>query len=126
MFAILSDIHANLEALTAVLADIDRHGVERVVCLGDIVGYGPDPVACINQVRQRCEVVLMGDLAVFVNLATTLTADRRKIARTGYLPRCYGVHRWRSRSKSGQVDEHSQFSRLQRGARLDQDRRAHV
>ena len=60
MFAILSDIHANLEALTAVLADIDRHGVERVVCLGDIVVYGPDPVACIDLVRERFEGVIMG------------------------------------------------------------------
>ena len=68
MFAILSDIHANLEALTAVLADIDRHGVERIVCLGDLVGYGPDPVACIDLVREKCEVVLMGNfeyVAVF-------------------------------------------------------------
>ena len=60
MFALLSDIHANLEALTAVLADIDRHGVERIFCLGDIVGYGPDPVACIDIIRERCEVVLLG------------------------------------------------------------------
>jgi diadenosine tetraphosphatase ApaH/serine/threonine PP2A family protein phosphatase len=68
MFAILSDIHANLEALTAVLADIDRHGVERIVCLGDRVGYGPDPVACIDIIRERCEAGLMGNfehLAVF-------------------------------------------------------------
>ena len=61
MFAVISDIHGNLEALTAVLADIDRHGVERVLCLGDLVGYGPDPVACIDLVRQRCEVALLGN-----------------------------------------------------------------
>ncbi len=61
MFAILSDIHANLEALTAVLADIDRHGVERIVCLGDLVGYGPDPIACVDIIRERCAVVLMGN-----------------------------------------------------------------
>ncbi len=61
MFAILSYIHANLEALTAVLADIDRHGVERIVCLGDLVGYGPDPLACIDMVRERCEVVILGN-----------------------------------------------------------------
>ena len=60
MFAILSDIHGNLEALTAVLADIDRHGVERIVCLGDLVGYGPDPVACIDLVRERREVTILG------------------------------------------------------------------
>jgi diadenosine tetraphosphatase ApaH/serine/threonine PP2A family protein phosphatase len=70
MFAVLSDIHANLEALTAVLADIDRLGVERVLCLGDLVGYGPDPVACIDLVRRRCEVVVMGnfDQALGMNI----------------------------------------------------------
>ena len=61
MFAIISCIHGNLEALTAVLADIDRHGVGRIVCLGDLIGYGPDPVACIDLVRERCEVVLLGN-----------------------------------------------------------------
>jgi predicted phosphodiesterase len=38
MFAIVSDIHANLEAFTTVLAEIDRRGVQHIVCLGDIVG----------------------------------------------------------------------------------------
>jgi diadenosine tetraphosphatase ApaH/serine/threonine PP2A family protein phosphatase len=68
MWAILSDIHANLEAFQAVLADIDsrRGTVERILCLGDTVGYGPDPVACLDLVRERCDVVLLGnhDLAV--------------------------------------------------------------
>jgi diadenosine tetraphosphatase ApaH/serine/threonine PP2A family protein phosphatase len=48
MLAILSDIHANLEALLAVLADIERHRAEAVYCLGDIVGYGPDPAECLD------------------------------------------------------------------------------
>ena len=39
--AIISDIHANLEALTTVLDDIDRRGITRILCLGDVVGYGP-------------------------------------------------------------------------------------
>ncbi len=59
--AVISDIHANLEALEGVLADIDRRGVDRVVCLGDIVGYGPDPLPCIDLVRERCEWSLMGN-----------------------------------------------------------------
>src|SRR4051812_2830707 len=42
--AIISDIHANLEALTAVLADIEARGVTRIICLGDVVGYGPNPL----------------------------------------------------------------------------------
>lgn len=59
--AIISDIHANLEALEAVLADIDTQGIERIICLGDIVGYGADPEACIDLVAQRCSVVLCGN-----------------------------------------------------------------
>ena len=47
MWAILSDIHANLEALQAVLADVEQHRPERVLCLGDIVGYGPNPIECL-------------------------------------------------------------------------------
>lgn len=59
--AIISDIHANFEALQAVLADIDARGVKRVICLGDIIGYGPDPLACIDAVRKRCDWSLMGN-----------------------------------------------------------------
>ncbi len=62
MIAFISDIHANLQALTAVFADIDRiGGVERVYCLGDVVGYGPQPWECIDLVVNRCSVYLMGN-----------------------------------------------------------------
>ncbi len=65
--AIISDIHANLEALTAVLADIDGRGIKRIICLGDVVGYGPNPLECMDLVMQRCEFSLMGnhDFAIF-------------------------------------------------------------
>src|SRR5512146_74185 len=59
--AIISDVHSNLEALTAVLGEIDRRGVKRVICLGDIVGYGPNPLECIDMVMERCEFSLMGN-----------------------------------------------------------------
>jgi len=61
MLAVISDIHANLEALTAVLEEVDRLGIESVICLGDIVGYGPNPVECVDLVRRRCEVTLCGN-----------------------------------------------------------------
>jgi predicted phosphodiesterase len=48
--AILSDIHGNLEALEAVLADVARQDVDSIYCLGDIVGYGPNPRECIDRV----------------------------------------------------------------------------
>jgi len=41
--AIISDIHSNVEALDAVLADVARRKVESIVCLGDVIGYGPQP-----------------------------------------------------------------------------------
>src|SRR3972149_4192385 len=46
--AILSDVHANLEALEVVLADIRRRECDRVVCLGVFVGYGPNPNECVD------------------------------------------------------------------------------
>ena len=65
--AIISDIHANLEALTAVLADIDARKIEKIICLGDVVGYGPNPLECMDLVIERCEWSLMGnhDFAIF-------------------------------------------------------------
>lgn len=51
--AVIACVHSNLEALTAVLADIDRRGIPDIVCLGDVTGYGPDPVACTDLVMER-------------------------------------------------------------------------
>lgn len=51
MKAIISDLHANLAALKAVLDDIKDRGIEEIICLGDMIGYGPDPVECLNLVR---------------------------------------------------------------------------
>ena len=64
--AAISDIHANLPALEAVLAAIDESEVDELWCLGDVVGYGADPEACTELVRERCDVCLVGnhDLAV--------------------------------------------------------------
>ncbi|MCL6503299.1 MAG: metallophosphoesterase [Pirellulales bacterium] len=48
--ALISDIHSNLEALEAVLADIRDQGITEIYCLGDIIGYGPNPCECIDLV----------------------------------------------------------------------------
>ena len=61
MFAIISDIHANLEALTTVMADIERRGIQHILCLGDIVGYGPNPMECLDIVSKRSRAALMGN-----------------------------------------------------------------
>jgi predicted phosphodiesterase len=59
--AIFSDIHGNLDALEAVLADIKGQGIDEVYCLGDIVGYGPNPRECIDRVREHCTASLLGN-----------------------------------------------------------------
>ena len=61
MYAVISDIHANLEALGAVLADADMAGADRLVCLGDLVGYGPDPNRCVSLVREAADAVVAGN-----------------------------------------------------------------
>ena len=67
MFAIISDIHSNLEALKTVLADIDQREIKTIYCLGDIIGYGPDPAECLDLVAKRATWSLCGnhDHAVF-------------------------------------------------------------
>jgi predicted phosphodiesterase len=68
--AILSDIHSNLPALEAVLADARRAGPEELWCLGDVVGYGAQPDECASLVAERCDLCLVGnhDLAVLGEL----------------------------------------------------------
>src|SRR3954470_6838780 len=58
--AIISDIHSNLEALQAVLADIKSQGITEIYCLGDVIGYGPNPRECIDLVMS-CKLVLLGN-----------------------------------------------------------------
>jgi predicted phosphodiesterase len=58
--AIVSDIHGNLEALEAVLADAASLGVSEFYCLGDVVGYGPNPCDCIDRVM-RFRVCVLGN-----------------------------------------------------------------
>ena len=60
-YTIISDIHSNLEALQAVLADIEKLPVDQILCLGDVVGYGPNPNECIELVKATSSVVLAGN-----------------------------------------------------------------
>lgn len=59
--AVLSDIHGNLEALEAVLVDMQGEMVDQVICLGDLVGYGPDPEAVVARVRRRGYACICGN-----------------------------------------------------------------
>jgi predicted phosphodiesterase len=67
MFAIISDIHANLAALRVVMADIAQRGIKEVFCLGDIVGYGPDPKECLDLIIENNIASILGnhDHAIF-------------------------------------------------------------
>ncbi len=53
LLAIISDIHANVDALRAVLTDIREHGAERVLCLGDLVGYNSFPRETLALLREH-------------------------------------------------------------------------
>lgn len=59
--ALISDIHGNLEALEAVLADVQGQNVDEIYCLGDIIGYGPNPCECLDLVMKRCDVTILGN-----------------------------------------------------------------
>jgi len=133
--AVISDVHGNLEALEAVLAEIDRSAVDLLYSLGDVVGYGPSPAACLDAVRRRAAVALLGnhDAAVaglisldefneFAGSTISWTAgqlDDGQIAYLGLLPYTYRepdlllVHaspiepeRWRYIHGMIDVDEH--------------------
>lgn len=70
---IVSDLHSNIEALEAVLADADRRaGFDGIACAGDIVGYGPDPSPVIAALRQRNATCVAGnhDLAALGRMST--------------------------------------------------------
>jgi predicted phosphodiesterase len=57
--AIISDVHGNLHALEAVLADVARRGVRELICLGDVIGYGPAPERCLELLATACPATLL-------------------------------------------------------------------
>ncbi len=59
--AIISDIHANIEALSKVIEDIEKENVKEVICLGDIVGYGPDPEKAIEIIKDFANYIIRGN-----------------------------------------------------------------
>jgi putative phosphoesterase len=69
---LISDVHANLPALDAALAALDRAGVDALVCAGDLVGYGPHPNACVDRIAERGVPTVAGnhDLMALGELST--------------------------------------------------------
>ena len=61
VYAVISDIHANAIALSAVLEDARRCGAKRILCLGDVVGYGPEPESTATTIRTRAALTIAGN-----------------------------------------------------------------
>src|SRR3954453_16360413 len=68
--AVLSDVHGNLPALKAVLAEVESTGVDQIWNLGDLVGYGAQPDECVALAKEACDLCLIGnhDLVVLDKL----------------------------------------------------------
>ncbi|HUP32966.1 MAG TPA: metallophosphoesterase family protein [Gaiellaceae bacterium] len=87
--AVLSDVHANLHALEAVLAEVDAGGFDAIWCLGDLVGYGPRPTECTALLEERASVCLAGNhdlvvlgkipIAAFAGEAAAAAAWTRRV-----------------------------------------------
>ena len=80
--AVLSDVHANLCAFEAVLAEIDGGGFDGIWCLGDTVGYGPKPNECAALLQERAAICLAGnhDLVVLGKIAIDVFAGEAAAA----------------------------------------------
>lgn len=59
--AIISDIHSNIEALEAVMDDIEAHECDEIICLGDLIGYGPNPRQVMELAVEKFEFTLLGN-----------------------------------------------------------------
>src|SRR5881397_3653460 len=59
--ALVSDVHGNLPAFEAVLADIRSTGVDQIWNLGDLVGYGAQPDECVALAKETCDLCLIGN-----------------------------------------------------------------
>jgi diadenosine tetraphosphatase ApaH/serine/threonine PP2A family protein phosphatase len=59
--ALISDIHSNLEAMEAVMADIETRGVEKIYCLGDLIDYGPNPCEILDIAMKEFDLTLLGN-----------------------------------------------------------------
>jgi predicted phosphodiesterase len=60
-YAIISDVHANLEAVQVCLREIEKLKVDRVICLGDLVDYCAEPNEVITLIKNNCDVVILGN-----------------------------------------------------------------
>lgn len=73
--AVISDLHGNIPALEATLADIRRRKISRIFCLGDLVGKGPHSAQAVDLCRETCEITVRGNWDDFI-----VTRDEHPIA----------------------------------------------
>lgn len=86
--ALISDIHGNLVALEAVLAELDREALDQIVCLGDVVEGGPQPHAVLERLQQVGCPIVMG------NTDLRMSTARSDEPRTPDLPPGYTLELW--------------------------------
>ncbi len=84
--AVISDVHGNLEALNAVLADVKERGIERIICLGDIIAKGTHQNECVELIRKHCCAVVKGNCDEYFTseheLSTKNEVEARRIVWT--------------------------------------------
>ena len=73
-YAVISDIHSNIEAFQAVVEYLKTNNVDRIACLGDITGFGPDPKACIELFKN-----LKNAFSTAGNHDLDVTRDRKSV-----------------------------------------------
>lgn len=88
VYAVISDVHANAIALSAVLDDARRCGAKKILCLGDVVGYGPEPESTATTIRTRAALTIAGnhddavsgrlDATDFIDLAADAVSRHRE------------------------------------------------
>jgi predicted phosphodiesterase len=94
-YAVISDIHGNLEALEKCMEEIDSIKPDRIICLGDLVDYGAQPNECIEIVKKKSDIILLGNhdeaqidhslARGFGNLANISSKHTRTIIKKEYL-----------------------------------------
>ena len=74
--AVISDIHANLEALNSVIKDIRKRNVDKIICLGDIIEKGVHPKECIKIIKDSCDIVIQGNCDYYFSIEHTEINDK--------------------------------------------------
>ena len=113
--AFFSDIHGNLPALQAVLADLDQHRPDRVFCLGDLVGYAPWANEVVAEIRRRGIPTLAGHYDQGIGLASSDCGCAYQMA----LDKGWGAQRIAYPNSIVGDDERRYLRRLPKPLRLD-------